>query len=388
MADNTISPVVPNVSGGRNVSTGQKAVTQTAAQSGIDFKSYLGGRTAVQDNSTTFLKRRNSYTLNKNNTKEISIKTASKNSPTESEVKKITDDISSQIVEKVTDDLDISEDELNNAMQLLGLTAMDLLNPANLSALYCEVTGNASDPQALVLNADFTALFNDVSQVASENDAQLDLLSQLTASDDGEILDAEFGLIDAIDKFNLEKNVKFETYASLRIRGAILDQIRKMDWIPRTVRQRQRKIDEAIKNIELRTGKTANDADLAKELSISEDELCSWQSQLKVTNVVSLDEFDESGPEPVMDAAHNSHYAQPEEIVTQEELKTMLVKSLDNLTEKERRVIELYYYEDLTLKEISNILEVSESRVSQLHTKGLIKMRKVMGPYMNILTNA
>ena len=146
-------------------------------------------------------------------------------------------------------------------------------------------------------------------------------------------------------------------------------------------------IDEAIKNIELRTGKTANDADLAKELSISEDELCSWQSQLKVTNVVSLDEFDESGPEPVMDAAHNSHYAQPEEIVTQEELKTMLVKSLDNLTEKERRVIELYYYEDLTLKEISNILEVSESRVSQLHTKGLIKMRKVMGPYMNILTN-
>lgn len=191
MADNTISPVVPNVSGGRTVSTGQKAVTQTSAQSGIDFKSYLGGRTAVQDNSTTFLKRRNSYTLNKNNTKEISIKTASKNSPTESEVKKITDDISSQIVEKVTDDLDISEDELNNAMQLLGLTAMDLLNPANLSALYCEVTGNASDPQALVLNADFTALFNDVSQVASENDTQLDLLSQLTASDDGEILDAD-----------------------------------------------------------------------------------------------------------------------------------------------------------------------------------------------------
>lgn len=142
MADNTISPVVPNVSGGRTVSTGQKAVTQTSAQSGIDFKSYLGGRTAVQDNSTTFLKRRNSYTLNKNKTKEISIKTASKNSPTESEVKKITDDISSQIVEKVTDDLDISEDELNNAMQLLGLTAMDLLNPANLSALYCEVTGN------------------------------------------------------------------------------------------------------------------------------------------------------------------------------------------------------------------------------------------------------
>ena len=195
-----------------------------------------------------------------------------------------------------------------------------------------------------------------------------------------------FGLIDAIDKFNMEKNVKFETYASLRIRGAILDQIRKMDWIPRTVRQRQRKIDEAIKQVELRTGKTASDEELAMELDISGEELCNWQSQLKVTNVISLDEFTEAGPEPVMDATHNSHFTQPEELVAKEELKTMLVKSLDNLTEKERKVIELYYYEDLTLKEISNILDVSESRVSQLHTKGLIKMRKVMGPYMDILT--
>lgn len=197
-----------------------------------------------------------------------------------------------------------------------------------------------------------------------------------------------FGLIDAIDKFNLEKNVKFETYASLRIRGSILDQIRKMDWIPRTVRQRQRKIDDAIKQVEMRTGKTVTDEELAEELGISDDELTSWQSQLKVTNVVSLNEFEETGPEPVMDATHNSHFAQPEDVVSQEELKKMLVKSLENLTEKERKVIELYYYEDLTLKEISSILEVSESRVSQLHTKGLIKMRKVMGPYMNILTSA
>lgn len=136
MADNTISPVVPNVSGGRNVSTGQKAVTQTAAQSGIDFKSYLGGRTAVQDNSTTFLKRRNSYTLNKNNTKEISIKTASKNSPTESEVKKITDDISSQIVEKVTDDLDISEDELMINLKIRSLQSLKVHRNLNLSAFY------------------------------------------------------------------------------------------------------------------------------------------------------------------------------------------------------------------------------------------------------------
>lgn len=191
MADNTISPVVPNISGSMTASTGQKAMSQTAKQSGIDFKSYLGSRTAVQDNGTTFLKQSSSYAVNKNTAKEMSIKTASNSSITDKKAQEITDDISSQIVEKVTDDLDISEDELNNAMQLLGLTALDLLNPANLAALYCEVTGSVSDPQALVLNADFTALFNDMSQIASENAAQLDLLSQLTASNDGEILNAD-----------------------------------------------------------------------------------------------------------------------------------------------------------------------------------------------------
>ena len=197
-----------------------------------------------------------------------------------------------------------------------------------------------------------------------------------------------FGLIDAIDKFDTDKNVKFETYASLRIRGAILDQIRKMDWIPRTVRQRQRKIDDAIKKVEMRTGKNASDEELAEELEISEEELCNWQSQLKVTNIVSLDEFQEAGPEPVMDATNNSHFAQPEDVISKDELKQMLLKSLDSLTEKERRVIELYYYDDLTLKEISQVLSVSESRVSQLHTKALIKMKKVMGPYMGILTES
>lgn len=196
-----------------------------------------------------------------------------------------------------------------------------------------------------------------------------------------------FGLIDAIDKFDLTKNVKFETYASLRIRGAILDQIRKMDWIPRTVRQRQRKMDEAIKLIEMRTGKMATDEELAAELEISQDELCNWQSQLKVTNVVSLNEFEENGSEPVIDQSHQSRFSRPEEVVEEAELKQMLVESLEILTEKERMVIELYYYEELTLKEISRVLEVSESRVSQLHTKALNKMRGKMGSYMGILAD-
>ena len=194
-----------------------------------------------------------------------------------------------------------------------------------------------------------------------------------------------FGLIDAIDKFDMGKNVKFETYASLRIRGAILDQIRKMDWIPRTVRQRQRRIDEAIKQIEMRTGKTATDEEIAAELGVSEDELVNWQSQLKVTNVVSLSEFEEQGQEPAIEATGRNRFAQPEEVVAEEELRIVLAEALEMLTEKERRVIELYYYEDLTLKEISLVLEVSESRISQLHTKALLKMRKRMGTYMDIL---
>lgn len=196
-----------------------------------------------------------------------------------------------------------------------------------------------------------------------------------------------FGLIDAIDKFDLEKQVKFETYASLRIRGAILDQIRKMDWIPRTVRQKQKKIDEAVKKIETRTGRNALDEEIAEELKLSGEELLNWQSQLKVTNMVSLNEYLEQGMEPAMDARGNSHFIQPEDAVAEDELKKVLEQSLEVLTEKERKVITLYYYEDLTLKEISNVLEVSESRISQLHTKALMKMKKTMGPYMNILTD-
>ena len=153
-----------------------------------------------------------------------------------------------------------------------------------------------------------------------------------------------FGLIDAIDKFDMQKDVKFETYASLRIRGAILDQIRKMDWIPRTVRQKQKKIDEAIRNIEMRTGKNATDEQVAGELGLEQEELTEWQSRLKITNVISLNEFLEQGQEPVMDARGNSHFSQPEDVVSESELKQVLEEALEVLTEKEKKVILLYYY--------------------------------------------
>ena len=188
-----------------------------------------------------------------------------------------------------------------------------------------------------------------------------------------------FGLIDAIDKFDCLKDVKFETYASLRIRGAILDQIRKMDWIPRTIRQKQKRIDAAIKEIETQYGRSATDEEIAKILGITDDEYLDWQSQMKITNVVSLNEFLEQGSEVSNEAGSTKSAAfdSPEEILERDELKKMLAQALELLTEKERKVILLYYYEDLTLKEISNILEVSESRISQLHTRALQKMRQL-----------
>lgn len=194
-----------------------------------------------------------------------------------------------------------------------------------------------------------------------------------------------FGLIDAIDKFDYRKGIKFETYASLRIRGAILDQIRKMDWIPRSVRQKQRQIDAAITKLESAEDKTTTDEEIAKELDISLEEYYVWQGQTKVTGIASIDEFVEQGIE--VRAFDNQKYAdnEPEKVYEKEELKNLLKESLDKLTEKERMVVVLYYYEELTLKEISSVLEVSESRVSQLHTKALQKMKQILGSQYGIL---
>lgn len=198
-----------------------------------------------------------------------------------------------------------------------------------------------------------------------------------------------FGLIDAIDKFDCFKEVKFETYASLRIRGAILDQIRKMDWIPRTIRQKQKKIEAVIKEIEQTTGHSATEEEIAGGLGISEEEYLEWQSQMKITGLVSLNEYMEQGSDVSQDYSRHttSRFESPEERIEKKELSKVLGEALKLLTEKEQKVITLYYYEELTLKEISNILEVSESRISQLHTRALQKMKSKLGSYMGILTD-
>lgn len=188
-----------------------------------------------------------------------------------------------------------------------------------------------------------------------------------------------FGLIDAIDKFDYGKGIKFETYASLRIRGAILDQIRKLDWIPRSLRQKQKKIDSAMMKLENELGRPATDLEMADALEISQDEFLNWQVQTNVSNIISLDEYIENTGEHEVDVLKANVYHMPEQMIEKGETKKMIMDALDNLTEKEKKVILLYYYEELTLKEISNVLEVSESRISQLHTKALAKMKSKLG---------
>lgn len=195
-----------------------------------------------------------------------------------------------------------------------------------------------------------------------------------------------FGLIDAIDKFDYHKGVKFETYASLRIRGAILDQIRRLDWIPRTLRQKQKKMDQAYATLENRLGRVATDEEVAAELELTINEFEVWQNQTMGMSLVSLDEYLEQGSEVRVDSKTSSQFEQPEKVVEKQELKLMLEEALTFLTENERKVIVLYYYEELTLKEISQILGVSESRISQLHTKALQKMKTRLGSNVELLS--
>ncbi len=184
------------------------------------------------------------------------------------------------------------------------------------------------------------------------------------------------GLIDAIDKFDPNKNVKFETYASLRIRGAILDAIRKLDWIPRTLRKKQKDIDKIYIELESKLGRTPVDQEVADALHISLDEYNTLLKEVNVSTLVSIDE-NVYQFESVRD--HNAQI--PEQCVEENEMKDTLAKLIDQLPEREKKVIFLYYYEELTLKEISRVLEVSESRVSQLHTKAVSRLRANMSKY-------
>ncbi|NMA65994.1 MAG: FliA/WhiG family RNA polymerase sigma factor [Clostridiaceae bacterium] len=185
-----------------------------------------------------------------------------------------------------------------------------------------------------------------------------------------------FGLIDAIDKFDLSKNVKFETYASLRIRGAIIDAIREQDWAPRTLRKKSKELEKTYSEIENKLGRSATDKEVAEKMGISLDELHKLLQEVNMSQMISLEDYLEQNHETGFDPLSlERDEEQPEERMEVIELKEILADAVEKLPEKEKMVVTLYYYEELTLKEISKIMGVSESRVSQLHTKAILRMR-------------
>lgn len=194
-----------------------------------------------------------------------------------------------------------------------------------------------------------------------------------------------FGLIDAIDKFDCSKGVKFETYASLRIRGAIIDSIRKMDWVPRTLRQKNKQLEQAMKELEMEYGREPTEAELAEKLMVSVHEARELIKKSSVLSLVSLDDYLNQNHEDSILSSKNAQIDTPESQYDKKEIKNMLVDAIDKLSEREKKVVTLYYFEDLTLKEISRIMEVSESRISQIHSKAVLRLKSKLGKYKSIL---
>lgn len=188
-----------------------------------------------------------------------------------------------------------------------------------------------------------------------------------------------FGLLDAIEKYDPAKNVKFKTYAVTRIRGAIFDELRSIDWVPRSVRQKTREIEDTIMTLEAQLGRTASDQEIAKSMGISENDYQKTVLRISGTSILSLNDVwhgsDEGDNISIGDTIEAPSSLNPEVIAEKDEIRRVIVEAINELPDKEKKVLVLYYYEDLTLKAIGKVLEVTESRVSQLHTKAILRLR-------------
>jgi RNA polymerase sigma factor for flagellar operon FliA len=188
-----------------------------------------------------------------------------------------------------------------------------------------------------------------------------------------------FGLFDAIDKFDPDKHVKFKTYAVTRIRGAIFDELRTIDWVPRSVRQKTREVEETIRKLEASQGRAATDEEIARALRMDLKDFHHLMLKISGTSVLSLNEVWYAGEDndkmSIVESIESPSSLNPDTIVEKEEIKRLIIEAINELPEKEKKVLVLYYYEDLTLKEIGEVLEVTESRISQLHTKAILRLR-------------
>jgi RNA polymerase sigma factor for flagellar operon FliA len=187
------------------------------------------------------------------------------------------------------------------------------------------------------------------------------------------------GLIRAIERFDPSREIKFETYAVTRIKGSIIDELRSMDWVPRSVRARAREIERAIAKLEAKLMRAPNDEEIAAQLGISEEELQDSLVEISRSSIAALDELwaGSAGGDAValIDTLEDTDAPAPQAEMAQTELKEALGEAIARLPDREKLVVTLYYYEELTLREIGEVLGVTESRVSQLHTKAVLRLR-------------
>ncbi len=188
------------------------------------------------------------------------------------------------------------------------------------------------------------------------------------------------GLIGAIERFEPERGIKFETFAMTRIRGAIIDELRSLDWVPRSVRSRAREIEVTQAKLEHELQRAPSEAELAAKLNMSEEELQTSLLEIANSSVYALDELwtvsDSSGDQvSLLDTIADEGAADPQEALDSSEVKDRLTEAIASLPEREQLVVALYYYENLTLREIGEVLGVTESRVSQLHTKAVMRLK-------------
>lgn len=181
------------------------------------------------------------------------------------------------------------------------------------------------------------------------------------------------GLIDSIERFDVDRNIKFETYAQIRIKGAIVDNIRKLDWIPRSLRKKSKEIQNEMLKLENKLGRTPSNVELAEHLNIPLKELEETLANTVNFNVTSLEDLLANKGEHIIDDGKDIDM--PEEVFEKKELKEILGAIIDSLPTNQKTVISLYYYEELTYKEISKIMELSESRISQIHSKAILNIR-------------
>jgi RNA polymerase sigma factor for flagellar operon FliA len=187
------------------------------------------------------------------------------------------------------------------------------------------------------------------------------------------------GLIGAIERYDPDRDIKFETYAISRIKGAIIDELRALDWVPRSVRSRAREIERAIAELEAKLGTAPNDEQIAAKVGISVDELEESLSDIGRSSIAALDELWSTSGEgdqvSLLDTIEDTTGPRPADVLDASELREALADAIARLPEREKLVVTLYYYEELTLREIGEVLGVTESRVSQLHTKAILRLK-------------